>query len=79
MKELNTVEMKEVAGAGFLADTAGMLGSGIGAIVDLALGGKNTDAANAGRNIGKGIGGIVEAGVNAITSFFGSLFGKKAN
>lgn len=79
MKELNTVEMKEVSGAGFLADTAGMLGSGIGAIVDLALGSKNTAAADAGRNIGKGIGGIVEAGINAITSFFGGLFGKKSD
>ncbi|WP_343711106.1 hypothetical protein [Kosakonia radicincitans] len=79
MKELNTVEMKEVSGAGFLADTAGMLGGGIGAIVDLALGSKNTAAADAGRNIGKGIGGIVEAGINAITSFFGSLFGKKSD
>ena len=69
--------MQEVSGAGLLSDAAGLLGSSIGAIVDAAMGGKSTAAADAGRDMAKGIAGIVEAGMSIIGNLFGSLFGKK--
>ncbi|APG18120.1 hypothetical protein Y71_13010 [Kosakonia radicincitans DSM 16656] len=81
MKELNSIEMREVSGAGMLSDAAGLLGSGIGAIVDMVMGGKSTAAADAGRNMAESIAGIVESGFgiinNIFNSIFGGLFGKK--
>lgn len=80
MKQLNTNEMREVSGAGLLTDSAGLLGRGIGAIVDIIRGGKDTAAADAGRTIAEGIAGIVESGVGVIntivSTIFGGLFGR---
>jgi len=77
MKELNSIEMREVSGAGLLSDAAGLLGSGIGAIVDMAMGGKSTTGADFGRNMAKNIATIVESGFGIINNIFNSLFGKK--
>lgn len=77
MKELNSIEMREVSGAGLLSNAAGLLGSGIGAIVDMAMGGKSTAAADFGRNMAESIATIVESGFGIINNIFSSLFGKK--
>ncbi len=77
MKELNNVDMQAVSGAGVLSDAAGLMGGSIGAIIDAIMGGKSTAAADAGRDMAKGIAGIIEAGMGVISNIFGSLFGKK--
>lgn len=70
MRELNKVELEEVNGGiglGFGQEAGGMLGGGIGAIVDWANG-KNTGAAIAGGALGAGIGAIVDASIAGATS-----------
>ncbi|MCX8648841.1 hypothetical protein J3U21_00625 [Gilliamella sp. B2776] len=66
MKELNLVEVEQVSGAGFIADAAGALGAGIGAVVDAAHGDESNAGQNSGRLLGQGIGRVVEAviGIN---------------
>lgn len=76
MKELNCVEIKEVAGAGIFSDAGGLLGGGIGAIVDASIG-KGTAGADAGAVLGNGIGAIVDGGLGILGGLFGGLFGKK--
>lgn len=79
MKELNNNEMMAVSGAGFLSNAAGAFGGGLGGIVDLFLGGKNTTFSDAGRSICESVAGVVESGYNmvknAVSSLFGGLFG----
>ncbi len=71
MKELNNVEMQVVSGAGLISAAAGMLGEGIGSIIDAALGSKNSMLADLGRNVGKGLGSVLESGLDLITKIFG--------
>lgn len=61
MRTLSLIEVEQVSGAGTIADAASNLGGGIGAVID-ALG-CITNGCNekAGRQIGHGIGEIIEA------------------
>ncbi|ELW9444420.1 hypothetical protein RJ492_003257 [Pluralibacter gergoviae] len=78
MRELNSSELNEVSGAGFIADAGTALGRGIGAIIE-AAGGKG--GMEAGTSLGTGIGQVVEAGLGVLSSIvgglFGSIFGRK--
>lgn len=76
MRELNTVELNEVSGAGFIADAAEALGRSIGAIVESGTKGKAGDA-DRGASLGSSIGQVIEAGISTIGGLFGGLFGKK--
>lgn len=62
MRELNSVEVEHVSGAGFFVDIAGAIGGAIGSIVDAgtALGGLKTNATTPAETLGKGIGSILE-------------------
>lgn len=77
MKELNNNEMMAVSGAGFLSNTAGMIGGTLGGLVDAIMGGKNTTFADMGRNVCKSVAGFVESGFGMIKNLFGGLFGSK--
>ncbi|WP_342323075.1 hypothetical protein AAEY27_00810 [Kosakonia sp. BYX6] len=70
MRELNNVELEEVNGGiglGFGQEAGGLLGGGIGAVVDWSNG-SNTGAANVGALLGGGIGAVVDASVAGLTS-----------
>ncbi|WP_158780412.1 hypothetical protein [Pantoea sp. BAV 3049] len=62
MRELNSIEIENVSGAGFFADLGKSIGSAIGSIVDLGTGagGLNTDATTAAEKLGSGIGSLFE-------------------
>lgn len=74
MRELNSVEVQSVSGAGIITDIGATMGQGIGSIVEIA--GK-PGAAQAGMQLGASIGAIVESAITAISSLFGGLFGRK--
>lgn len=76
MRELNSVEIENVSGAGFFADLGKSIGSAIGSIVDLGTGagGLDTDATSAAAKLGSGIGSIFELDlVNAISNIGGGI------
>ncbi|KIS44350.1 hypothetical protein [Kosakonia radicincitans] len=68
MKQLSNDEMQAVSGAGLISLAAGMLGEGIGIVIDAAFGGKGSFATDLGRNIGKGIGVVLETSLNLFSS-----------
>lgn len=77
MRELNSSELNEVSGAGFIADAGTALGRGIGAIIE-AAGGKG--GMEAGTSLGTGIGQLLRPvwGFSSIVGgLFGSIFGRK--
>ncbi|APG18116.1 hypothetical protein Y71_13030 [Kosakonia radicincitans DSM 16656] len=78
MKELNNNEMMAVSGAGFLSDTAGMIGGSLGGLVDAILGGDKTTFADMGRKTCQAVAGFIESGFGIIKNLFGGLFGSKA-
>lgn len=72
MRELNSVEVNAVSGAGFITDIGAALGQSIGAIVE--SNGK-AGATQNGLQLGASIGAIVETAISAFSSFFSGLFG----
>lgn len=71
MRELKIQEMEAVSGAGYLADLGESIGKVIGSIVDggTALGGLDTDATSGAKQLGLGIGNLLELDfVNAISN-----------
>jgi len=78
MKVLNTNEMMAVSGAGFLSNTAGMIGGALGGVVDAILGGNKTTFADMSRKACQAVAGFVESGFNVVKNLFGGLFGSKA-
>ncbi|MGV3344318.1 hypothetical protein ACGVWS_00760 [Enterobacteriaceae bacterium LUAb1] len=74
MKELNSLEIEQVSGAGIFADIGGGIGGAIGSIVDAgtSLGGLNTNAHAAAETLGKGIGNIFELNVFGAISNIGA-------
>ncbi len=74
MRELNSCELKDVSGAGFIADAGAALGLGIGFVIE-AAGGKG--GKEAGAALGGGIGQVVEAGLGFLGSLIGGIFGKR--
>lgn len=71
MKQLSNVEMQAVSGAGLIELASGMLGEGIGIAIDLALRNKTSFAADLGRNIGKGIGAMLETSLSLLNTIMG--------
>lgn len=71
MKELNSVEVQEVSGAGLFTDIGLTMGAGIGSIVDAATG-KGNVGAQSGTLLGAGIGAIFDALFGGLSSLFGS-------
>ncbi len=74
MRELNSVEVNAVSGAGFITDIGASLGQSIGAIVEST--GK-VGATNTGLQMGASIGAIVETSIAAFANFFSGLLGRK--
>lgn len=74
IKELNSLEIEQVSGAGIFADLAGGIGGAIGSIVDAgtSLGGLHTDAKTPAAALGKGIGSIFELNPIGAISQIGS-------
>lgn len=78
MKELNTAEVNEVSGAGFIANIFSSIGGTIGGIVDsgAALGGLSTDAKSSATKLGAGIGKLFELNfMGAISDIGGGIAG----
>ncbi|ANI82980.1 hypothetical protein [Kosakonia oryzae] len=78
MKELNNNEMMAVSGAGFLSNTAGMIGGALGGVVDAILGGDKTTFADMSRKACQAVAGFIESGFGIVKNLFGGLFGSKA-
>lgn len=74
MRELNSVEVKSVSGAGIITDIGATMGQSIGAIVE--INGK-VGATDAGMKLGASIGAIVETSIAAFANFFSGLLGRK--
>ncbi|MBK4715537.1 MULTISPECIES: hypothetical protein [Tenebrionibacter/Tenebrionicola group] len=75
MRELNSVEVNAVSGAGYITDIGAALGESIGKIVEVATG--KTGSSSIGQQMGQSIGAIVENAISTISSIFGNLFGRK--
>ncbi|MBK4715538.1 MULTISPECIES: hypothetical protein [Tenebrionibacter/Tenebrionicola group] len=75
MRELNSVEVNAVSGAGFIADIGAVLGEGIGKFIDAATG--KTGNATAGLNAGQHIGETIEKALSPICSIWASIFGTR--
>lgn len=74
MRELNTVEVADVSGAGFFSDLGKSIGKAIGGIVDqgTAAGGLTTNASTAAETLGSGIGSLLELDFVSAISNIGS-------
>lgn len=62
IKELNSLEIEKISGAGVFSDFSGGIGRATGSIVDAGtlLGGLQTDAKTSATTLGQGIGSIFE-------------------
>ncbi|MBT0727393.1 hypothetical protein [Rosenbergiella australiborealis] len=67
MKELNTVEMKSVSGAGIFSNTFSGVASTIGGVME-TFGWKNAKA-NA-TDVAKNAGLVIDSAIDTVTSFF---------
>lgn len=73
MKELNTVEIANVSGAGYIADTISTVGSVFGTAVQfLGLGKAGANVSTLSKEVGLN----VESAILSINAFFTNLFGK---
>ncbi|MBT0719209.1 hypothetical protein HGT71_13250 [Rosenbergiella epipactidis] len=73
MKELNSVQMESVSGAGAFANAFGTVGTVFGSVAQL-VGWKNAKA-NAG-NMAKNAGLVIDSAIGTVTSFFKLVFRK---
>lgn len=67
MKELNSVQMENVSGAGVFSNMFGIVGSTLGGFAE-TIGWKNakTNASNVAKNAGL----VIDSAIDTVTSFF---------
>lgn len=76
MKEINTIEMREVSGSGILSTAGSMVGAGIGSILDAIIPGESTFATDACQTIGRFIGAIAENPLGIFGVIVGNLLNR---
>lgn len=75
MKELNVVEMQNVSGSGILSITGGIIGTGIGSIIDIFTPGDGSILTDAAHTIGRFIGASFENPAGPIGVMLANLLG----
>jgi len=73
VKELNSVQMENVSGAGLFSSVFGAVGSTFGGLAEIA-GWKNAKT-NAG-DVAKNAGLVIDSAIDTVTSFFKLVFRK---
>lgn len=73
MKELNSVQMENVSGAGVFSTVLGSVGSTFGGVAEF-IGWKN--AKMNGGDVAKNAGLVIDAAIDTVTSFFNLIFRK---
>ena len=71
VKELNSMEVQQVSGAGAFSDAGLTLGQSIGAIVDASINNGSHVGASIGASMGQSIGAIVDGALDFLARLFG--------